>query len=243
MSSPARSPRSMLPTPASNVGDHVAINPSRRCGSCARCREGRSNLCENIFFMGSASKNPHMQGGFATYFDTTPAQCIVVPRSAALSAAPWPSRWLSACTRSRAPATLSASASRSSAADRSACLTLLAAQDRRHRQRDDDRHRRPARWPSPARLAPSETFDISAGADTLIAAAAGAPFDVVFEVTGAPPAALRSPSAPCGAAAPSCRSAICPAATFRCRPTRSWPRNSTIAAPCVSTTNSTKPSS
>ena len=62
------------------VGDHVAVNPSRWCGHCARCREGRANLCENIYFMGSASKTPHMQGGFATLFDATPAQCVIVPK-------------------------------------------------------------------------------------------------------------------------------------------------------------------
>ena len=51
----------------------------RRCGHCPRCAEGRANLCENIFFMGSASKTPHMQGGFAALFDTTPGQCVPVP--------------------------------------------------------------------------------------------------------------------------------------------------------------------
>ena len=29
--------------------------------------------------MGSASKTPHMQGGFASLFDATPAQCVKVP--------------------------------------------------------------------------------------------------------------------------------------------------------------------
>ena len=60
-------------------GDRVAVNPSRFCGACLRCREGRPNLCENLFFMGSASKFPHMQGGFAGLFDATPAQCVGVP--------------------------------------------------------------------------------------------------------------------------------------------------------------------
>ena len=46
------------------IGDRVAVNPSRWCGHCARCAEGRANLCENIYFMGSASKTPHMQGRF-----------------------------------------------------------------------------------------------------------------------------------------------------------------------------------
>ena len=61
--------------------------PSRWCGHCARCQEGRPNLCENIYFMGSASKTPHMQGGFATYFDAVPAQCVKVSDSTPMAAA------------------------------------------------------------------------------------------------------------------------------------------------------------
>ncbi|HYN63417.1 MAG TPA: alcohol dehydrogenase catalytic domain-containing protein, partial [Candidatus Limnocylindrales bacterium] len=59
-------------------GTRVAVNPFRPCGACTRCREGRANLCENVFFMGSASKTPHMQGGFATAFDTTAGQCVQI---------------------------------------------------------------------------------------------------------------------------------------------------------------------
>ncbi|WGF90439.1 L-idonate 5-dehydrogenase [Marinivivus vitaminiproducens] len=73
--------------PGLAVGDHVAVNPSRWCGRCVRCREGRPNLCENIFFMGSASKTPHMQGGFATLFDAIPAQCVKVPDDLPFAAA------------------------------------------------------------------------------------------------------------------------------------------------------------
>lgn len=73
--------------PALAVGDRVAVNPSRWCGHCARCAEGRANLCENIYFMGSASKTPHMQGGFASVFDATPAQCVKVPHAIAYQAA------------------------------------------------------------------------------------------------------------------------------------------------------------
>jgi L-idonate 5-dehydrogenase len=69
------------------VGARVAVNPSRWCGRCARCLEERPNLCENIYFMGSASKKPHMQGGFATYFDATPAQCVQVSDNTAIAAA------------------------------------------------------------------------------------------------------------------------------------------------------------
>jgi len=42
--------------PGVKVGDRVAVNPSRWCGHCKPCRENRANLCENIFFMGSASR-------------------------------------------------------------------------------------------------------------------------------------------------------------------------------------------
>jgi L-idonate 5-dehydrogenase len=68
-------------------GDRVAVNPSRWCGRCPRCLEGRRNLCENIYFMGSASKTPHMQGGFATLFDAIPAQCVPIPDAMPFEAA------------------------------------------------------------------------------------------------------------------------------------------------------------
>ena len=61
------------------VGDRVAVNPSRTCGACARCREGRSNLCPDVFFMGSASKRPHMQGCFAQTIDVRAEQCVKIP--------------------------------------------------------------------------------------------------------------------------------------------------------------------
>ena len=73
--------------PGLAVGDRVAVNPSRWCGHCVRCREGRENLCENIYFMGSASKTPHMQGGFASIFDATPQQCVKVPADLPFAAA------------------------------------------------------------------------------------------------------------------------------------------------------------
>jgi L-idonate 5-dehydrogenase len=44
-------------------------------------------LCENIYFMGSASKYPHMQGGFAALFDAIPAQCVKVPDDMPIEAA------------------------------------------------------------------------------------------------------------------------------------------------------------
>jgi len=59
-------------------GQRVCVNPGRNCGTCPRCREGRPNLCENVFFMGSASKFPHMQGGFAEFTTVAETQCFPV---------------------------------------------------------------------------------------------------------------------------------------------------------------------
>ncbi len=69
------------------LGQRVAVNPSRWCGTCPACQAGRLNHCENIYFMGSASKTPHMQGGFSTRFDAVPAQCVPIPDHVSFRAA------------------------------------------------------------------------------------------------------------------------------------------------------------
>ncbi len=61
------------------VGDRVALYPARTCGTCSYCREGRDNLCPETFFMGSASKRPHMQGGFQELLTVNADQCYAVP--------------------------------------------------------------------------------------------------------------------------------------------------------------------
>lgn len=60
------------------AGDRVAINPSRPCGHCAGCREGREELCSNMRFLGSASVFPHMQGMFREFFVMPESQCVPV---------------------------------------------------------------------------------------------------------------------------------------------------------------------
>lgn len=59
-------------------GQRVAIHPGRNCGHCAACRAGRGNLCRNVFFMGSAGRFPHMQGGFAEYVAVDESQAYPV---------------------------------------------------------------------------------------------------------------------------------------------------------------------
>ncbi|KAJ1592269.1 hypothetical protein NDA12_007048 [Ustilago hordei] len=45
-----------------NVGDRVAIEAGRFCGSCPKCRDGRYNLCKQMRFASSAKTYPHLDG-------------------------------------------------------------------------------------------------------------------------------------------------------------------------------------
>jgi 2-desacetyl-2-hydroxyethyl bacteriochlorophyllide A dehydrogenase len=51
-------------------GARVAVDPSSPCGVCDRCTEGRSNICLQPTFLGSASTNPHTDGGFVSLLPT-----------------------------------------------------------------------------------------------------------------------------------------------------------------------------
>jgi L-idonate 5-dehydrogenase len=169
------------------VGDHVAVNPSRWCGQCARCHEGRVNLCENIHFMGSASRTPHMQGGFATVFDALPEQCIIVPKDLPFASAAL-AEPLAVCLHAAARAgDLAGKRVALFGAGPIGLLTMLSARlaGAGHLTMIDIA-RQPLSFA--AKLGADEIFDISGGSDVLLAAAKDRPFDVVFEVTGAPSA-------------------------------------------------------
>ncbi|QUJ78141.1 L-idonate 5-dehydrogenase [Sulfitobacter albidus] len=56
-------------------GTLVAVSPSRPCGSCSFCNEGRQNHCLNMRFYGSAMPFPHIQGAFREYIVADAAQC------------------------------------------------------------------------------------------------------------------------------------------------------------------------
>ena len=60
-------------------GTRVAVDPSRPCLHCAYCRAGRSNLCSNMRFFGSAALFPHVQGAFAETFVCRADQCHAIP--------------------------------------------------------------------------------------------------------------------------------------------------------------------
>ncbi len=166
-----------------SVGDRVAINPSRWCGHCPRCLEGRANLCENIYFMGSASKTPHMQGGFSSLFDATPAQCAKVPPHVpyqALALAEPLAVSLHAVERAGG---IEGSTVILFGAGPIGLLTLLAA---RLAGCDDisvaDIAAAPLAFAT--KLGADSTIDLSAGADELKTIATQKPWDVAFEISG-----------------------------------------------------------
>jgi L-idonate 5-dehydrogenase len=67
-----------------NVGDKVAVSPSHACGHCGYCREGREQLCDQMRFLGSASRFPHIQGMFREYFVMGERQCYPVTADVSL---------------------------------------------------------------------------------------------------------------------------------------------------------------
>lgn len=61
------------------AGDRVAVDPSRPCGHCAYCLEGRPRHCLDMRFFGSAMRFPHVQGGFRQILVCAEAQAVPVP--------------------------------------------------------------------------------------------------------------------------------------------------------------------
>ncbi|MFO1402660.1 MAG: L-idonate 5-dehydrogenase [Steroidobacteraceae bacterium] len=60
-------------------GTKAALDPSRPCLACRYCRAGRSNLCTDMYFLGSAGRFPHVQGGFAQHLVLRQDQVCPVP--------------------------------------------------------------------------------------------------------------------------------------------------------------------
>lgn len=68
-------------------GTRVAVNPSLPCGVCSYCREGSRNHCTDMRFMGSAMRNPHVQGGFREYVTVDASQVFAIAPSLSLAEA------------------------------------------------------------------------------------------------------------------------------------------------------------
>lgn len=162
-------------------GTRVAVNPFRPCGRCPRCAEGRANLCEDVFFMGSASRTPHMQGGFAELFDTTPAQVFPVPDATPLEAAAL-AEPLAVCLHALARGEVAGRSVAIVGAGPIGLLTLLAARLRGATSvAVADVAAAPLAFA--ARLGADAAVDLAADPEAL---GKLPPPDVVFEVSGAP---------------------------------------------------------
>ncbi len=61
------------------AGQRVSVSPSRPCGACRYCQEGRQNHCLDMRFYGSAMRFPHVQGAFRQVLVASEAQCHPVP--------------------------------------------------------------------------------------------------------------------------------------------------------------------
>ena len=61
------------------VGDKVALEVGQPCGECARCREGRYNICKSMNFRASARRFPHYQGTLQEKMNAPAAWCHKLP--------------------------------------------------------------------------------------------------------------------------------------------------------------------
>lgn len=57
------------------VGQLVAVSPSRPCQTCSYCLRGQQNHCLNMRFYGSAMPFPHIQGAFQEQLVAQASQC------------------------------------------------------------------------------------------------------------------------------------------------------------------------
>ena len=68
-------------------GARVAVNPSRPCGVCQFCAEGKQNHCLDMRFYGSAMRRPHVDGAFRETLIADATQCVVVGRDVSMNEA------------------------------------------------------------------------------------------------------------------------------------------------------------
>ena len=57
------------------VGDRVAVDPSQACRRCSWCRSGRSNLCPEMRYFGSAATDPPTDGALCELKAVPAANC------------------------------------------------------------------------------------------------------------------------------------------------------------------------
>ncbi|MGW0585030.1 zinc-binding dehydrogenase, partial [Streptomyces sp. NPDC002920] len=66
-------------TQAPPAGTPVAVHPLASCGRCRQCVVGRRNTCLDTGYLGSAARNPHVQGGFADVLVVPSDRVLALP--------------------------------------------------------------------------------------------------------------------------------------------------------------------
>lgn len=69
------------------TGMRVAVNPSQACGRCTACQAGLHNHCEDMRFIGSAMRFPHVQGGFREDLVMSERQMVPIAEGVSLAEA------------------------------------------------------------------------------------------------------------------------------------------------------------
>jgi L-idonate 5-dehydrogenase len=69
------------------IGDAVAVSPSRPCGQCMYCQRGQHNHCLDMLFYGSAMRYPHVQGAFQQSLVALESQCHKIAQGISLEEA------------------------------------------------------------------------------------------------------------------------------------------------------------
>lgn len=83
--SPSNSSDSAGSTPPFRIGDRVALEVGQPCGQCARCEEGRYNICPSMKFRSSAKGGlPHAQGTLQERINVPARWCHKLPGSVSL---------------------------------------------------------------------------------------------------------------------------------------------------------------
>ncbi|MET7568508.1 L-idonate 5-dehydrogenase [Streptomyces sp. NPDC005492] len=67
-------------TQAPPPGTPVAVHPLASCGRCRQCLAGRRNTCLDTGYLGSAARNPHVQGGFADVLVVPAERVLPLPK-------------------------------------------------------------------------------------------------------------------------------------------------------------------